>query len=283
MDAFEDGVGVVALLQQDDAFDGVGIVDNCAVWRGGWLGRSGRGGFWGPGLTVAMSLIRMAAPLAFLTTVFSMSWTLVKRPTDWTLICCAPCSMKLPPPLVLLLAICCSTWAMREAVGDQLLGVELDLVLLGRAAEAGDVDHALDALEGLLEGPVFERLLLHHVVGGVGAFEGVPVDLADGAPVGAHLRNKIGGQADLAEALEHVLAIDVAGGVVVEDEHQAGEAGQRGGAEMGEVGNAGHLDLDRDGDLALDLFGAAARPLGDDLDVVVGDVGVGFDGQARKR
>lgn len=26
------------------------------------------------------------------------------------LICCAPCSIKLPPPLVLLLAICCSTW-----------------------------------------------------------------------------------------------------------------------------------------------------------------------------
>ena len=51
---------------------------------------------------------------------------------------------------------------------------------------------------------------------------------------------------------------------------------------MGEVGNAGHLDLDRNGDLALDLLGAAARPLGDDLNVVIGHIGVGFDGQRAK-
>ena len=127
---------------------------DCRRWcrRGGeWLCRSGRGGSLGPWVTVAMSLILMAAPLEFLMTVFSMSWTLVKRPTDCTLICCAPCSMKLPPPLVLLLAICCSTWAMRQAVGDQLLRVEPDLVFLGGPAEAGYVDHALDALERLLQ------------------------------------------------------------------------------------------------------------------------------------
>ena len=51
---------------------------------------------------------------------------------------------------------------------------------------------------------------------------------------------------------------------------------------MREVGDAGHLNLDGHGDLALNLFGAAARPLGDDLDVVVGDVGIGFDGQVAK-
>ena len=94
---------------------------------------------------------------------------------------------------------------------------------------------------------------------------------------------RFGGQIHLAQPLQHVLAIHVAGGVVVEDQHQAGEAGQRGGAQMGEVGNAGHLDFDRHRDLALDLFGAAARPLGDDLDVVVGDVGVGLDGQVAER
>ncbi len=80
-----------------------------------------------------------------------------------------------------------------------------------------------------------------------------------------------------------MLAIDVAGGVVVEDEHQAGEAGQRGGAQMSEVGDAGHLNFDGHRDLALDLFGGAAGPLGDDLDVVVGDVRIGFDGQSCGR
>ena len=52
---------------------------------------------------------------------------------------------------------------------------------------------------------------------------------------------------------------------------------------MRQVRNAGHLNLDRHGDLALDLFGAAARPLRDDLHIVVGHIGIGLDGQIAKR
>ena len=51
---------------------------------------------------------------------------------------------------------------------------------------------------------------------------------------------------------------------------------------MGQVGNAGHLDFDRNGDLALDFLGGAAGPLGDDLDVVVGDIRIGLDGKRAK-
>ena len=91
-----------------------------------------------------------------------------------------------------------------------------------------------------------------------------------------------GGKVNLAEALDHMLAVHVAGGSVVEDQHDAGKAGQRGRAQVGKAGNAGHLDLDGDGDLALDLLGRAARPLGDDLDVVVGDVGIGFNRQGAE-
>src|SRR5262249_42458655 len=40
---------------------------------------------------------------------------------------------------------------------------------------------------------------------------------------------------------------------------------------------------DRDGDLLLDLLGGAAGPLRDDVDVGVGDIGVGFDGELVKR
>ena len=47
-------------------------------------------------------------------------------------------------------------------------------------------------------------------------------------------------------------------------------------------GNAGHLHFDRHGDLLLDLFGGAPRPLGNDLDVVVGYVGVGLHRQVMK-
>ena len=39
--------------------------------------------------------------------------------------------------------------------------------------------------------------------------EGVPVDLADGAPVGADLRLQAGGEGDLGEALEDLLAVPV--------------------------------------------------------------------------
>ena len=51
---------------------------------------------------------------------------------------------------------------------------------------------------------------------------------------------------------------------------------------MRKVGNAGHLNLDRHRDLALNFFSAAARPLGDDLNIVVGYVGIGFDGQVAE-
>src|SRR5271170_3408816 len=49
------------------------------------------------------------------------------------------------------------------------------------------------------------------------------------------------------------------------------------------VGNTGHLDLDRHGDLLLDVLRRTPRPLSDDLDVVVGDVGIGLYRQVMKR
>jgi len=43
------------------------------------------------------------------------------------------------------------------------------------------------------------------------------------------------------------------------------------------LGNAGHLNFNRYGDLAFDLFRGTPWPLSDDLDVVVGDVRIGLD------
>jgi hypothetical protein len=83
VDAFEGGVGVVALLQQDDAFDDVVVVDELAVFAAMILLTRGRTGghrtrrfvesglqvlpIWprrilGPCTTVAMSLTRRAVP-----------------------------------------------------------------------------------------------------------------------------------------------------------------------------------------------------------------------------
>ena len=51
---------------------------------------------------------------------------------------------------------------------------------------------------------------------------------------------------------------------------------------MLEVRESVHLHFDGNGDLLLDFLGGASRPLGDDLYVIVGDVGIGFDGQVVK-
>ena len=51
-------------------------------------------------------------PVLVMMTVFSMSWMFLTWPTSRTLICCSPAWMKLPPPLALLLASCCSTCPM---------------------------------------------------------------------------------------------------------------------------------------------------------------------------
>ena len=51
---------------------------------------------------------------------------------------------------------------------------------------------------------------------------------------------------------------------------------------MVQVRNAVHRDFDGNGDLLLHLFGGAAGPLRDDLNVVVGDIGIGFDREIVK-
>jgi len=169
-----------------------------------------------------------------------------------------------------------------EPVGDEFFGIEDDLVFLRNPAETGDIDDAGHAAELLFKLPILDGLQFHGAVARVCALEGVPVDLADGAPVGAHLGLKSSGQRYLRQALENLGAVPVVGALVIEDHGDAGESGQRCGAQMGHVGDAGDRDFERDGDLLLDLFGGAARPLRDDVDVVVGDVGVGLDGEVMK-
>ena len=228
MNAFENGVRIVALLQQHNAFHGIGIVNDparartiCNMHGAADLAKANLGAlrhcgdfFDGdrravPGLHHRVFYVLHAGVEALGLHVDLLRALLNKA---------AAAVGVVVGDLLLHLADA-------QTVGHQLVGIELDLVFLGRTAEARHIHNANDALERLLYEPVFQRLLLHHVIGGVGAFECVPVDLAHGAPVGAHLRSKVRGQAHLAEALEHMLAIHIALRVVVEDQHQAGEAG----------------------------------------------------------
>ena len=92
-----------------------------------------------------------------------------------------------------------------------------------------------------------------------------------------------GGQRDLREPLQHALAIPGVVGFVVEDQLEVGEAEERKRAQMRRCRNAVHRDFQRNRDLLLDLLGGDAGPLGDDLDVVVGHVRIGFHRQAVER
>src|SRR5258706_13529140 len=49
------------------------------------------------------------------------------------------------------------------------------------------------------------------------------------------------------------------------------------------MGEAVHHDFERNRDLLLDLFGGASGPLRDDLNVVVGDIRVSFNGKLLER
>ncbi len=64
--------------------------------------------------------------------------------------------MKLPPAVGVVAGNLLLDLRDGEAIGDELLRIELDLVLLGRAAEARNIHHALDALECFFKRPVFE-------------------------------------------------------------------------------------------------------------------------------
>ena len=75
-----------------------------------------------------------------------------------------------------------------QAVGDEFVGVDANLIFAGGAAEAGNVDDVGHGFEILFDDPVFDGLQFHRVVGRIGAVQGEEINLADRAPVGAHLR-----------------------------------------------------------------------------------------------
>ena len=127
------------------------------------------------------------------------------------------------------------------------------------------------------------RLQFHRIIGWIGAVQGEEIDLADRAPIRAHLRDYVRRQGDLAETFQNALAVPVVVGVVVEDQLQVGESEERERPQMHDVRDAVHHDFERNGDLLFDLLRRNSRPLRDDLDVVIGHVGIGLNGQMMER
>src|SRR5277367_486720 len=81
-----------------------------------------------------------------------------------------------------------------EAVGNQRVRIDPYLIFAGGAPEAGNIHDVGYGFELFFELPVFDGFELHQVVLGIGALQRVPVDLADGTPVGSHLRLQVVGK-----------------------------------------------------------------------------------------
>ena len=111
-----------------------------------------------------------------------------------------------------------------QTVGDQLIGIDAHLVFARGTAEGGDIHDIRHGFQVLLHHPVFNGFQLHHVVLRIGAVQREEVDLADRAPIGAHLRAARRRQRDLREPLQHALAIPGVVRVIVENQLQVGEA-----------------------------------------------------------
>ena len=141
----------------------------------------------------------------------------------------------------------------RQAVGDQLVEVDLQLIGLGPAAPAGDVDHAGHGAEAALQHPVLQRLQVQHAVVRRPR-QPVAVDFADGAERRNSRLHVAGQRRHLRQPVQHLLQRLVIGVVERELQFDVGQAVQRDGPDGAQVLDAGDLGLDRNGDVALDFL-----------------------------
>ena len=168
----------------------------------------------------------------------------------------------------------------RKPVGQQPVEIDGDVVGLGLAAPAGDVDDAGDRLQAPLQDPVLQRL---EVGDGVArrADDTVAEDLADRAGGRQGGLRAVGHRAELRQPIDHHLRGLLVRHVVGELDLHVAQSEQRDRADGLDIGEAGHLDLDRDGDVALDLLGGLAGILRDDVDQRRHRIGIGLDVQPR--
>ena len=169
----------------------------------------------------------------------------------------------------------CFQVAQAQAGGVQPGRIGLDLEFLEVASERHHVGHALHLAQHAGDVPLHFRAQLVEV----GAIADHPeaVDLAERRGLRRQVRRDALGQI----GLRHPLADQHARGkrvhAVVEDQGHQRQAEQALAAQQGHARGAVERALQRHGDLPLDFLGGVAGHLGDDLDLDVGDVGIGLD------
>ena len=221
-----------------------------------------------------MSCTRTGTPLVSATTTLPMSRSDLMRPMPRTLNDCSPSVMRCPPTFWLAFDERVHQLLEGQVLPLELIGVDLDVILLGVAAEADDVDDAGHLAELLLEDPVLRRLQVGERV--ALADDAVAEDLADGVPrrqLRLHPRRQLDELEAIDDLLPRVLVVDVPGEVAL----HVGEPEERLRADVVEVHHAGEPDLELHRDVALDLLGRPAVRLRDELDHRRHRVRVGLD------
>ena len=173
----------------------------------------------------------------------------------------------------------------RDVIGKKPIGVDRDLILLDKAADARDLGDALDAFEGELDGVVLDGAELCQVIVARFIDQGVLESPAEARRIGTEHRIDIGGEfvPDRLDVLEDPAPGPVDIRSLFEDHIDKGTA---------EIGKTPHrLDLgggeqgrgDRVGDLVFDQIGAASGPFGVDDHLGVAQVGEGVQRRSLQR
>src|ERR1700682_4493193 len=164
----------------------------------------------------------------------------------------------------------------RQSVGDELVEIDLQLIGFGLAAPAGDVDHAGYRAEAALQHPVLQRLEVEHAVIRR-SFQPVPIDFADRAERRNSGQHVAGQRRQLRQPVQYLLQRLFIGVVERKLQFDVEQAVQRDGPDREQVLDARDLGLDRNGDVAFDLFRRQARTLRHDVDHRRRRIGIGFD------
>ena len=169
-----------------------------------------------------------------------------------------------------------------QAVGDQLVEIDLYFIGLGLATPAGDVDDAGHRAESPLQHPVLQRLEVEHTVVRR-SLQPVAVDLAHRAERRDLWLDAARQRRELRQPVQHLLQCLVIGVIERELKFDVGQSVQRDGADRLQVLDAGDLGLDRDCDVAFNLLGRQSRRLRHDVDHGRRRIGKRLDGKLPER
>jgi hypothetical protein len=209
-DAGNGGVGIVTLLQEHDAFDHIGVVNDLAVFSMDRTANLPQPDFGALCDRRNVANAEGRAVLRFQNSVFNVRD--IRKEADFTNIdLLLPGLDEAASGVGVVVGELLLNVADGQAVRDKFLWINADLVFTRDAAETRNIDDAGNLLKLLFELPIFNRLQLHVVVGRIGALEGVPVDLAHRTPVGADLRLQASGKCDLGKAFQYLLAVPLIG------------------------------------------------------------------------